>query len=420
MPPKYSMTLQTDSHLVPTAAKALKNPVCLAAIGMFLILAFLIYGHVFSMGVCCADDATNAIVAKNLAFGYGYSNSILFDGTPGLKLFDPAITTGPTLVLPTASLIYVVGNVAWAPGFVTATASLLLLFLVALGLWKYNSCSSVSAYLCLLMFLLYSVTAIEFLQWYSLVGEIPAALLAVLGAVLLASQPERRSAVAMSAFMYGLAFMTKTLALLCFVPVVLWLLARTGRPATRRQRSGDCFIGVLAFVAPMLGFELWKALSLGLPSYIRNLQESLTFFTTNSGTLGSGNVTAAWTAAWSKCLQAAGVMHHDFGYFPLAIVLVATAIAALIYRYAGSHNTRLLFGLLLAGALVNLAWWFFTSNGWARYALIGLFLYSAAISCVVFIEQPRTPAAGCCAPAYQRFVDRVSTTGWPSAIGNDV
>src|SRR5437870_844873 len=64
---------------------------------MFLALAVIVYGHVFSDGLCCADDSTNAIVANNLAFGKGYSNSIPLDGNPGLRQFDPRITTAPAL-----------------------------------------------------------------------------------------------------------------------------------------------------------------------------------------------------------------------------------------------------------------------------------------------------------------------------------
>ena len=100
------------------------------AVILFVIFAVIVYGHVFSNGLCCADDSMYATVAKNLAFGKGYVQSTPLDGSIGLRSFDPAVGTGPTVIVPAAALVYVVGNVPWAPGFATATISFsLLLFL---------------------------------------------------------------------------------------------------------------------------------------------------------------------------------------------------------------------------------------------------------------------------------------------------
>jgi len=98
---------------------------------LLIIFAVIVYGHVFSNGLCCADDSTFATVAKNLAFGKGYVESTPLDGSIGVKPFDPAVGTGPTVIIPAAALVYVLGNVPWAPGFATATISFSLLLFLA-------------------------------------------------------------------------------------------------------------------------------------------------------------------------------------------------------------------------------------------------------------------------------------------------
>jgi hypothetical protein len=117
---------------------------------IFLAFAFLVYGFVFSNGLCCGDDSTNAVVAKNLAFGKGYLNTILSSGASGSKYFDPEISTGPTLNVPAAGLIYVVGNVPWAPGFITATLTVILLLATAIFVSKWAGVLRAAAYLALL------------------------------------------------------------------------------------------------------------------------------------------------------------------------------------------------------------------------------------------------------------------------------
>ena len=61
----------------------------------------------------------------------GYVESTPLDGSIGVKPFDPAVGTGPTVIIPAAALVYVLGNVPWAPGFATATVSFSLLVFLA-------------------------------------------------------------------------------------------------------------------------------------------------------------------------------------------------------------------------------------------------------------------------------------------------
>src|SRR5260370_41367738 len=58
------------------------------------------------------DDAHNANVAKNLAFGSGYSTSY-----HEIVPFDPYASTGPVVLLPSAAFVRLFGYRYWVPTF---------------------------------------------------------------------------------------------------------------------------------------------------------------------------------------------------------------------------------------------------------------------------------------------------------------
>lgn len=373
--------------------RVFQTSIQLTATILFFTLAFIIYGHVFSNGMCCADDSAAAIVAKNLALGKGYSNSIALDGVPGQIRFDPTEGNGPTIILPTAGLIYIFGNVPWVPGFVTATISLSLIVITAALLSRRASPTTVSAFLCTMLFFLYNLTTgLHFEQWYSLLGEIPAALLCVAGAVVLASNSDERSAIIASSAMYGLAVMAKLLALLAFIPIVVWLMYRIIDPLPkRRRRIVDCFLAVITFAVPFLAFELWKVVVLGRHQYVLVAKKYVSFVATQStGTTASSSSAAKMIATALQTYSAnAGIMQDHFRYSPFTLFVIIALVGWLVCCYAEVRIARLLYVWLATGSLILGLYWLFVSKGWPRYALICLSLYFAAISCVVFIKQSR-------------------------------
>src|SRR5947207_13044898 len=74
----------------------------LRAIGFVLWFSFILFcvGLNQSHGLCCADDAWFAIVAKSLASGLGYATT--FSASEEIThpiLFNPSTCTGPTMIV---------------------------------------------------------------------------------------------------------------------------------------------------------------------------------------------------------------------------------------------------------------------------------------------------------------------------------
>jgi len=380
------MTEPNDVHCIRAAPRLLGISVISLTLIAFASLATLVYGHVFSNGLCCADDSTNAIVAKNFAFGIGYTNTIPIYGSSPNRLFDPQITTGPILNLPAAALILAFGNAPWVPGFVTATFSLLTLLGVAAILWKQVGPRRACAYLLALTFFLYNLTAgLHFEHWYSLLGEMPAALLSITGAAALTSNPDKRSVILAAGLLYGLAVATKVLALLSFFPVCGYFAWQILVNKACRPRRLVTYIAALAvFTLPSLCFEAWKLAVLGSQSYLQNLADFRSLLASAGKAHSSGISLTAEIFARSIAHSSAARDHFGFSVMTLVLGLVACGI--LIFSYVQQPRLRQFFVLLAAASIVHGFSWLFVSNGRLRYALIGLFIYFAAVSCVVFVR----------------------------------
>ena len=91
----------------------------LRAIGFVLWFSFILFcvGLNQSHGLCCADDAWFAIVAKSLASGLGYATT--FSASEEIThpiLFNPSTGTGPTLIVPCAIAFKIFGKNEVLPG----------------------------------------------------------------------------------------------------------------------------------------------------------------------------------------------------------------------------------------------------------------------------------------------------------------
>lgn len=367
--------------------KIIKFSLYVVCISLLLSFFIIVYGYVFSSQLDCGDDAAIAVASKNLASGNGYSTSIPFDGTYGISKFDPRISTGPTLVLPVALFIVIFGNTFWVPGFMVSSICLVLLILIIRNIQKQMYLTLALAFSTLLIFFFYNITAdLHFEQWFVLMGELPATFLCIFGVFILATSPDNRNFIISACFLFGLAFMTKMISLLGFLPLIAWFIfSLIKKKYNRKTLIINYLYGVLSFITPFLLFEVWKLFSLGITGYFENTYDFVCFFSGLSGVYPGISF-----SVYENFLQRSKIMSDHFGFSPILLFLVATILSYIVYHFAKRRYVRLVFAFLMLGAFFHLLYWIFLSNGWHRYVLIGLFLYFTALSCILFVKLPHS------------------------------
>ncbi|HEX7705720.1 MAG TPA: hypothetical protein VF701_04590 [Thermoanaerobaculia bacterium] len=370
-------------------------PVLVMTAGILVLLfAFNLIHHLIADSLCCADDAFIAVAAKNLANGEGYVSTFRpIQGEVEPIRFDPAISTGPTLVLPAAAAIRLLGNRYWVPGAVVVIASLALLCLIVIHVARVTaSVPRVATSVILIVIALNLVTVGYYEHWYALIGEIPALLLICLGMQNLFSNHKWRGIV-LGGLLLGLAFQTKALAALAF-PVALfftlWMLvARWHQEApspsvgARTRRFVSAFLLLsLSFAVPYLAFESSKRLSLGRAGYQQLKAAEAANFQTTKGS-GVGLLTGGETGArlhenisqnWPSL---AG--YFGGGFAASAYLLSLLVGLAALRRWIGREDPAPL--ALMSLAAVYTIWWICLSTGGSiRYLLIGLGLWALAVA----------------------------------------
>lgn len=346
---------------------------------------YIVYGYVFADGLCCADDSSIAVAAKNLAFGYGYATSVPYQGAGGMRAFDPLLSTGPTMVLPAAALIRVFGNTPWAPGLATALVTTIVLAILTVVASRRVGAVRAVAFVALMLALQYTLTAGDrFVQWYSLVGEVPAAMLTVLAVAVLAWGRSGRRAVVWVFLALGLAFMSKTLALLGAIPVGIWFVLLLVRSGGRRRREWiDIAVGAVTFAAPFLAFEAWKVVALGREKYLVNLRDFGNFFSSTGGGGGANDL----ASVRGRIASNSAAFHTAFGFGPLKLLLAVGALC-LVVHLAADRRAKIFCWLTMACGMTHILWFVASSNGNPRYSLIGMLVLAAGAAAVVLVSLP--------------------------------
>ena len=343
------------------AVLALRVGACLLVFGF----AWLLASHAASDGLCCADDAAISLAARSLAQGEGYALPLNFIGESGRFVMDSGISTGPTLVLPGALAIALAGPTSWAPSAASAVLALGLLLLLAWRVGKDGEGGDGAAWLLFALPAMFAFTAGEFfVHWYALLGEAAAWLLLALAAWLAATPGGGTRRALVAGLVAGLAIDAKLLALLgagAIGGVYAWRVLR--RDATA-WREGAVYAAAVAL--PPLLLELVRVALLGLAGYRLWLVQMKAFL---------GQQGAAPDASALAYVQALG---HAMGFAWIALLVPLLVLLALRFRERGREHAAVAALLALAGFATYAAWWLLRSNGWPRYALIGLCLLAAA------------------------------------------
>lgn len=310
------------------------------------------------------DRAWMATVAKNWAFGFGFSTS-RYD----LILFDPQISTGPVVLGWIAWAIRVLGHAIWVPGF-----SILLLNMLLLGLllWRLKSWLEPAVFLRFVFLLPLAFSVFQPGCWIAPLGEVPLFLLLALAAVFTCEgleEPIYRKLL-LSGVLAGLAVLCKTIALIPVLGLLIlpWLY---GLVAPLRMRDAVCLSGVqmLGIATSLLPWWLYqKQVFSILPpetNWLRDAISTELFFSYGSGL---GSLQQAWQRSDTLNHVFHMLRHNTVSYtetlsdiwlfggmaFPLWLMAIVLVMVWALYRSAQTKYRQWL--VFLFPAVAYLAW----------------------------------------------------------------
>lgn len=354
------------------------------------ILAFVTYvainlGLVFAHGVCCGDDSYYAHIAKNLADGIGFVSTmplgqVHFSITP----FDPLLGTGPTIILPAAFVINLVGNTYWAPGLTQVLIWSALLLCIGIILHKISS-NQVGITVATIVFFFFSYTymAYHLEQWYALLGEIPASLLIIL-AILIYYLHQTKLYLFITGCFFSLAVQTKFISLIPFGVFLVFIIInnffqnrKVGQPLFR-SITRMLFYILLGFLIPIALFELWKFMTIGAANY-------LSWWTKYIGYIFGLGLKVDLSLA-ARLLERINIARQRFGIFLPAIFVIFAVIGLSIKK------EKKLFSLFICCvSIVSILtiYWLLLGLGWARYYIISLVIVIFCLSIPYIYWKPK-------------------------------
>lgn len=349
------------------------SPSLFAILALLVLSAFVLLSLslAFSRGVCCGDDAYHADIAKNLAFGQGYTSSL-----PARTIhfnpitFDPGIGTGPTIILPAALFIKIFDNTYWAPGLANIFLWTTIMILIGVCIRKYDAGSGYLLFIVSFLWLSYVFLTRYFELWYALFGEIPAALLILLGIFLYLHDQQPLIKLASGAVL-GFAILAKPLASLAVgVSILVIILFRL---LEKRKNPGLSWIDackpvlilVIGLIIPNLLFEIWKYIALGFTTYFSRWQ-TFWFNLTISGLELDSHLQFS-----ELILLRVKSLVTQFGFYLFTLPIVLTLVWILIRR---DHKLSIIYLVLTSIIIAHTFWWLFLAISFPRYFVISLII----------------------------------------------
>lgn len=355
---------------------------CVLTALLFLFFAAALLSAVQSSPLLF-DASLHAIVARNIAAGYGWAMSY-----PARDLLV-SISTGPTLILPAAAMMAVFGNAFWVPAL---TASLINVLLFAIFLWQLRKlCRTYWQLPLITLGLSLLFLHFESVWWTLLIGEVTAWLLFLI-ACTVAADPHLQSG-QRRYFLLGILTSLSLLARMMTLPAfaglgcyLLWQEYQAWKFARQSMKGifNLLLSGLAGLILASVPFRLYEIshfiLSDG-PTYWDNLRYRMYIYRTNPATglgkllltpdpLGtiSNNINTNYTVMM-QLLQSYGLSGKGL------LALLAGMLALLFHPgYSARKPLAVLINTLCAAFIFYCLWYFFVcqTGSFDRYALLPL------------------------------------------------
>lgn len=308
------------------------------------------------------DGAMNVQVAENLL-----DNGLYASNYPKGLLFDEKIETGITVNLPIAIIIKVFGRKLGSAVAINWIYIIILLIVVV----KLFDILRIKRYWSLIVLSLFLATPFFFEYGMSLYGEIPTLVWIILSIICLEkSKADNSKYFIFSGISYGLAYLTKTVAL---IGVPAFLLVFLYRSLIKKDlKIQTVIIWIIGVLSPIAIFELYKLTQLGYYEYINWWEDSLSNILKQAGVKKGFEDTNNIFTKFIVHLKLFA-SYFNINIFAFIGILICNFIV-LCKRILKDKNFRYLDILFLIG-FFYFGWWLIittTEKAWARRIIIGV------------------------------------------------
>lgn len=366
-----------------------KNFISFLKLLFALLLSLIIVFQV--LNICLEyDDAYNATIAKNVAFGYGYVSSY-----NGIHLFPYEISIGYPLILPVAVAIKIFSNKYWVPNVASSFLFLVLLLSIMylVGKIKFITDKQLWIWRCVFAaliivasnlrnvdsFIVYGGEIARYNGAFSMMlGEFSATLFVLISVLFLIISENKKNIYFAAGFFASMAFLTKTIAILSIAPAFFLYLFFNFEDI--KSKVNFVFYILLGFLLPIAGIELYKLIKLGGFDLYLSLKKLEYDFIKGAGLgLVQGEIVTNFVKI--------KIIISEIGFLRFALFVIMPVWSVVFCFLIKTKKTVFdMLSAMLAGAvLVNVLWWILMSPyGWIRHLLIGWFLFLAMVSFYVF------------------------------------
>lgn len=335
-------------------------------------------GHQIVYNYLSFDGGMNAQMARNLIEHGRYATHY-----GSYRDFDHRVTTGPTVVLPTA-LSFGAFGVSTFTAQLTSLMYFIALFVLG-TLFAYRHAGPIGS---LLALLLIAATPQLLVRGLELYGEVPALAFLLAGLLVFELDPPSRPGfrgLATGVFL-GLAVLTKVYMLLPISALGLVLLLAL----LRKQRISGRWTGGMAagFVVPLAAFELPKLVVLSPAGYLQ-WWDVLARRAVSQGLPSQMEDTPGVVSKLNGHLGILGAATHIPVWLVVLILLTPWLLLLVLRRRPGEKRGRagsIPVWFLASASLFHATWWLVstpTSRAWYRRVFVGFVLQELLISIVL-------------------------------------